>query len=240
MEVAALMVALASFGLAAVAYWRSGGKRDIEAAREQLEAEMEVLRAKQREFLDSASEAIASAYDESRRRLGRNRERLRALKEEAVEGLGKQMEGAIEQLHAIAQRLEAGAKSAGESTLMVARSVEQGIARRVQRLEARTTLLYAKAKATRAVNWAQKREFERAERQLEEAAELLRTVRETLGTDHAYDEGLDAVKRALTEATGAVRARAEDTRTRIEHILAEADQLVGRLESDEHQVESSP
>ena len=239
MEVAALMVALASFGLAAVAYWRSGGKRDIEAARQQLEAEMEVLHAKQREFFDSASEAIASAYDESRRRLDRNRERLRVLKAEAVEGLGKQMERAAEQLHALAQRLEAGAKSVGESTLLVARSVEQGIARRARRLEARTTLMYAKAKATRAVNWAHKRDFERAERQLEEAADLLRTVREMLGVDHAYDEALDDVKRALGKATDAVRVRAEDTRQRIEHVLTETDKLVDRLESEEQEAASS-
>jgi len=239
MEVAALMVALASLSLAAVAYWRSGGKRDIEAARQQLEAEIEVLRAKQREFFDSASEAIASAYDESRRRLERNRERLRVLKAAAVEGLGKQMERAAEQLHALAQRLDDGAKSVGESTLLVARNVEQGIARRVQRLEARTTLMYAKAKATRAVNWAQKRDFEQAERQLEEAADLLRTVRDALGVDHAYDEGLDDVKRALAEATDAVRARAEVTRKRIEHVLTEADKMLDRLESDEQLAASS-
>ncbi len=104
---------------------------------------------------------------------------------------------------------------------------------RVRRVEARATLLQAKAKATRAVGVAGKRDFLRAEQLLEQATGLLRNARETLGDDHAYDQLLDAVKLALREATTAVRAQAEDVRKKIEQVLADTDRLVSTLESDE-------
>jgi len=129
--------------------------------------------------------------------------------------------------------LEDGAKSAKDATVAAARSVEEGIAMRVRRVEARATLLQAKAKATRAVGVAGKRDFLRAEQLLEQATGLLRNARETLGDDHAYDQLLDAVKLALREATTAVRAQAEDVRKKIEQVLADTDRLVSTLESDE-------
>lgn len=60
-------------------------------------------------------------------------------------------------------------------------------------------------------------------------------ARETLRTDHAYDAQFEAVKRALAEATTAVRAKASDARQRIEHGLAETDKILHALESDEQQ-----
>ncbi|MBI5688394.1 MAG: hypothetical protein HZC54_25255 [Verrucomicrobia bacterium] len=235
MEIAALIIAVVSLALAGVAYWRAGGQRDVESARRAIEGELEVLRAKQSEVTEALAEAIAVAYEESRGTLRRTARRLRELKDEAVEGLERQTERALQELAMLEQRLEAGASAARNTALAAARNAEQVVALRVHRLEARVTMLFVKAKVVRAVALAHKKEFGAAERRLEEAADLLRTVRQTLGSDHVHDAGLDAVKNALANATAAVRAEAEDTRRQIERVLAEADSLVGSLESGEPQ-----
>ena len=82
---------------------------------------------------------------------------------------------------------------------------------------------------------AAKKDFERADRLLADATELLQSAGETLGDDHAYDQLLDAMKLALREATTAVRAHAEDVRQKIEQVLTDTDRIVSSLESDEDQ-----
>jgi hypothetical protein len=158
-----LAIALISLVLAAVAYWRSGGRQDVELAHREIAREIESLRAKQKELAESFCEAIAAAYDDSRRRLRRVRMRLGQLGDQAVEGLRNQIDRAIAQLNTLEQRLEDGARSVAQSTAAAARGVERGIAQRVHRIEARTTLLWAKMHATRAVSRAQKREFDAAQ-----------------------------------------------------------------------------
>ena len=216
MNKAAFVISLTSLVLATTAYWRAGGKQDIQA-------------------LGRVARAIAASYDKSRQRLQIARNHLRQLKEQAVEGLEKQVQLAQEQLETLARRLEEGAKSAKDATVAAARKVEEAIALRVRRIEARATLLQAKAKASRAVSSAAKKDFERADQLLEDATELLQSARETLGDDHAYDQLLDAMKLALREATTAVRAHAEDVRQKIEQVLTDTDRIVSSLESDEDQ-----
>ena len=48
-----------------------------------------------------------------------------------------------------------------------------------------------------------------------------------------FNESLFLMKRALRDATTAVRSHAENVRQKIERALADTDQLVGNLESDE-------
>jgi hypothetical protein len=233
MDTTALIIALISLALASVAYWRSGGKQDVQNLQCSLQRELETLRAKQKELVDSASQSLAAAYDRSRQRLAVARENLRQQKEEAVEGLEKQVKLAQSQLEALAKRLEESARAAKDLTVSAAHSAEEAIALRVRRMEARATLMQAKAKATRAQSAAANREFERADQLLAEAADLLRDARETLGEDHAYDAKLDAIKSSLREAANAVHTHAEDIRKRIEQVLADTDRIVSTLESDE-------
>ncbi len=89
MATTALVIALISLALASVAYWRSGGKQDVQSIQTSLQRELETLRAKQKELVESASQSLAAAYDRSRQRLAATRENLRKQKEEAVEGLEK-------------------------------------------------------------------------------------------------------------------------------------------------------
>ena len=240
MNEATIGISLTSLVLAVIAYWRSGGKQDIERARVEIDRKVEALRVKQNEFVESVEKALAAAYESSRQRLQAARELLRQLEDKTVEGLEKQVQLAHQQLEALARRLEEAAKSAKDATVAAAQSVEQVIALRTRRAEARAVILFAKADATLAVSAAALKDFERADELLEEATVMLRNVREILGDDHAYDHLLDKMKLALRDATTAVRAKAEDVRQRIERVLTDAERLVSSLESDEAKAATQP
>lgn len=233
MNTLTFILSLASLVLAAVAYWRSGGHRDLRRARLELERKVEKLRTKQDELAESVAHALSAAYEGSRQRLEAARRQLRELKEEAVEGLAGEVKRAQAELEALAARLEAAAKTAKESTAAAAQKVERTIAFRVRRIEARATLLQAQAKAARAVDAAAKRDFERADQLLEDAADLLNRAQQILADDHARDELLEAMKLKLRSATTAVRSHATDARQRAEFVLADAERLVAALESDD-------
>lgn len=229
MEIATLILAIIALALAAVAYWRAGGRRDLET-----------LRAKQKELTEALLFVIEEMYEESRQALRQTADGLRQLKSEALEELDQQIDRATQQLWALERRLEEGLKSARQSAMTTAHSIERGLRRRVRRIEARGSLLFAKSAALLAIRWARKEEFDRAEKRLDEATALLALARETLRADHAYDEQLEIVKRSLAEATIAVRQKAQDARQRIERVLAETDKLLGALESDETKAAGEP
>jgi flagellin-specific chaperone FliS len=235
MNTVILVLVALSLVLSAVAYWRSGGARDVQ----KLRAEIDALRLKQKELAENITSSLSAAYTRSRERLQAVRENLRRQKAEAVEGMEKQLQLAHDQLEALGHRLEESAGSIKSATFSTAQKIEEAIALRVRRIEARVTLLHAKAKVARAQSAAEKSDFQRADELLADAADLWHSVRETLGDDRTYDPQLDALKRALRDATAAVRARAQDSRSRIDRVLADTDRIVGALESDEARAAST-
>ncbi len=184
---------------------------------------------------NSTQTNTAASYEASRERLQHAREVLRKTTDEAVEGLQKQLKKAQEQLGGLAARLEEGARSAQTQTIAAAREVEQGIGLRVRRMEGRTLLLRAKAKATLAVRAAAANDFAKAEQWLSDATELLRRARVALADDHAYDDQLDDMKVALNEASFAVKEHAKDALTKIRKVVTDSDRIVGSLEVHEEE-----
>ena len=237
MSTAALIVASISLALAMVAYWRSGGARDIQKLKTALHSELEALRTKERELVESATKSLAAAYGRSRRRLAAARESLQKLKRETVEGLEKQIKLALEQLEALTELIEKSAHAAEQRTISAARRAERAIASRVRRMQARVALIHAKAKATHARWAAVSEDFDRAERLLVDATEHLRDARETLRFDRADDAQLelelDAVRESLREAISAVRARAADVHEHLEQVLADSNRILSTLETQE-------
>jgi cellobiose-specific phosphotransferase system component IIA len=222
MTTTTLIIAIISLLFASVAYWRSCSKRDLE-----------LLRAKQEELTESLLLVVEQAYDASRQTLRQTAEGLHHLKDEAVEGLEQPLERAQQQLQGLERRLEETAKVARDTPVAAAQKAERSLRVRVYRLEARGSLLYAKASGVLAIRWANNGDFARAEQRLDQATALLALARETLRADHAYDEQFEVVKRSLAEATSAVRAKGQDVRQRIDQVLADADKIVGTLEADE-------
>jgi TolA-binding protein len=222
METVTLIIAIIALALAGVAWWRAGGQRDLKR-----------LRAKQEELTETLLLAIEEAYEASRQTLRQTADGLRQLKNEAIEDLAQPIERTQQQLQALERKLEESVKAIRHNTITAAQKAERALRQRVHRLEARGSLLYAKASAVLAQRWASKGELVRAEQRLDQAIALLALARETCRSDHAYDEQFEVVKRSLDEATTAVRAEAQDARQRIEHVLLETDKLLGALESDE-------
>jgi hypothetical protein len=231
-----LVLVVLSLVLSVVAYWRSGGAQDVQ----KLRGELEALRLNQKELTESIADSLSAAYGRSRERLQAARENLRRQKTETVDGMEKQLQLAQDQLEALGRPVEEAAGSVKTVAFSTAQRIEEAITLRVRRLEARVTLLQAKAKASRAQAAAAKNDFQRADELLIDAADLFQSARKTLGNDHAYDLQLEAMKQGLRAATAAVRARAQDTRSRIDRVLAETDQIVGALESDETRAAASP
>ncbi|MBN2130101.1 MAG: hypothetical protein JW741_11420 [Sedimentisphaerales bacterium] len=234
MNIVSLVIAFVSLGLAAVAYWRSGGKRDVEIARARIEDELDRLRAKQKELLEHMSEGVAAAYERSRRRIERIRANLDRLKNETSEGVKKQAELASRQLQELERQLESNAKSAADNTLSAARKAQEALSRRVRRMEARTKLLLAKVQVTLAQGLCAREKLDRAARHLEEASEHLGEARAILGADHAYDSDVTDMRRTLSEAMAAVRSKAEDSKKKVDELLSATERLIGGMEKDEH------
>lgn len=235
----ALVVSLAAIVLAAVAYWRSGGQRDLTRAETAVRRELGELRAKQAELLDHASEALTAAYDRSRGRLRAARERLARLQDATVDGLDAQLRRANDHLEALTRRLDHAATSALDATVAAAKATERNIARGARRVHARVVLLEAKAKARLAQRAASDKDWDRADARLADASELLAEARSILDGDDAFDAELDRFRDALRDAASAVRTRAEDTRRRIDQVLADADLVVTSLEAKADQPEET-
>ena len=231
----AIVISVIALAMASVAYWRSGGQRDVRRFEDQLRRDIDSLRAKQAELVEHITESLATAYQRSRNGLQAARYRLRGLQESAAEGLDVQLRRAGEQIEALAQRLEQAAGTAKSATVAAARATERGIATRVRRAQVRVMLLEVKAKAALAQRAAADGAFDRADARLTEATDLLSEARAIVADDVAYLQSLDAIRDALRQAVLAVRSQAHDTRRRIDQVLVDTDRVVTTLESDERQ-----
>lgn len=232
-----LAMAVVALILAAVAYWRAGGQRDVERVQAQLRRELVELRIKQDELVEHANQSLAAAYDRSRERLREARLRLHELQDAAVEGIEIQARRAAEQLERLAGRLDQAAGAAATATVSAARASEAAVARRVRRLQTRVILLEVKAKAILARRAAADDELDRADARLGEAVHLLEEARATLGEDHVFDAELAAVRGTLWQAVDAVRTRAESMRHHIDEVLADTDRVLHGLDDTDQEQE---
>lgn len=240
MAVIALILSLVGVALAGIAYWRAGGETDLRRAHDELRRDVDVLRAKQRELVDGAADTLAAAYNRSRSELRSVQTRIGELGRHTAEGLQDQLHRAGNQAQQLLTTLEHAAGQAKNLTVAAARNAEAGIARRARRIHARVVLLEVKANAALAARAADDRDFDRADRRLADASQLLGEARAILDDDHVIAEGLAAMKLRLLEAAEAVRTRAEDTQRRINTVVADTDRVVGDLEAAEDHAERSP
>lgn len=240
MAVIALILSLVAVALAGVAYWRAGGGADVRRAHDELRRDLDALRTKQRELVENAADTLAAAYNRSRSELASVQARIGELGRHTAEGLQDQLHRAGNQAQQLLTSLEHAAGQAKDLTVNGARSVEQGLARRARRIHARIVLLEVKASAALAARAASNHDFDRADRRLAEASHLLGEARAILDDDHVIAEGLAAMKLRLLDAAEAVRTRAEDTRRRIDTVVADTDRVVGDLEAAEDHAQRIP
>jgi hypothetical protein len=233
----ALILSIAALVLSAVAYWRAGGRRDLENALAQLRSAVDALEARERELARDLYESIRYGYQGTRRAIERARARLAELKEQAVGGMEKQLETAAEHLRKLEKRVEQHLSKLGRSAISAARDAEYALSQRARKLEARAEILVVKAHLLRARSLSERKELDRAEDLLKRAVSSLEEARRILGRDDDDAPAIEAVVRSLRDAIAAIRNEAEGARRRMEKILADTDALVASLEGFEDDAE---
>jgi chromosome segregation ATPase len=229
-EYLSLCIACAAFIFAAVAYWRSGGRADVEALRRTVEEEIQQMRAKQRELMAYATDATRAAYRDLKARVRRAEERLTQFATGIEAGLRRQITRAIQEAEQLERALADALQTAEEAAAEAAHETQEALTRRVRRLEARIELLTAKAKAQRALKLASENDFLDAEEQLHEAVALIKEARTKLSDDSSHDNQFETTARSLRQAIEAVKTRAADFRARVEKVVSDSDTLLGAIE----------
>ena len=229
---AAFSLALVSLVLSSVAYWRSGGQQDVTTASRHVEEEIEALRAKQIELYESVEAMTRAAYERSQEQMQRIAESLRELHQEAAEELRARIDSLDQQLEQMKKKVATGLDSMKETSIEAARKTQEGLAKRIHRLDAQVDILRSKVRINWALASAERNDFAKTDEYLREAVESLNEARRTLGDDHAYDAKINALAELLRQALAAVKEKADDVQARIEKAVAESETLLSTLESD--------
>jgi hypothetical protein len=232
-SILALCLAGVSLVLSAVAYWRAGGRRDVEALRQELAHEAEALRARQRAMAEELAQRVRGGYEDSLARIKRAEDRLADLRDAmasetrlAIDALRTQLAEARRQVDAGLQRLKTDASAR-------ATAAEEALHKRVLRMEGRVQLIAARAEMVRAERLAEKGDFERAHDLLEDAANKVREVKLRLSDTFEEDPAFREVLVAMQEAIRSVRAQAADHQRQIDRVLLASDALLASLATRE-------
>lgn len=235
-SIIALCLAVGSLALSAIAYWRSGGRRDVERIRAQLQSELEAARARERALTDELRRRVRTGYEDSLARIKRAEERLAQVREtvsaetrQAIDGLRAQLAEARREIETRLEELKTGVSTRAEA-------LQEGLHRRVVRMEGRAQLMLARADMVRAERLAEKQDFARANDLLEEAVAKVRAVRTRLSDPFEDEPAFQNVLDALLEAIHSVRAQAADHARQIERVLSANDALLASLASHEQNI----
>jgi hypothetical protein len=175
--------------------------------------------------------SLAASYAADHDRLTRLRELMRIEKKRADADLRMQLDRAETDVNELVRAVEAGARTARDSTLAAAEQAEQALTQRVHMIEGRLALLRAKYDSRRAQLLLERREPDEALRELVAAADRVDDALERLPSEH--DQALTALRVDLHEAIASVQAGALDSRARLDDVLHKTDSLVRTLEDAE-------
>jgi hypothetical protein len=235
-SIIALCLAGVSLVLSAVAYWRAGGRREVEAVRLELAREAEAVRARQRAMAEELGQRVRTGYEDSLARIKRAEERLAELRDtmaaqtrQAVDALRAQLAEARKQIDAGLQRLKTDASAR-------AAVAEEAVHKRVLRMEGRVQLVVVRAEMVRAERLADKGDFARAQDLLEDAVNKVREVKLRLTDAFEEDPAFRDVLVALQDAIRSVRTEAADHQRRIDRVLAASDALLASLATREQSI----
>jgi chromosome segregation ATPase len=229
--VLALVIACLSLILAAVAYWRAGGRSDIAILRARLSEEIDQFKSKQRALTEELSLRIRSGYEDSLSRIRRAQAQIVEIRKEVSSSVREGMDVLSRQLAQLKSEADAALEKLKTEVSGTAQATQQALARRVKRLEGRVQIYSARSEMTRAERLAAKREFHRAEELLEDAVAKVRETRNRLSDEFEEDPAFAEVIRALQDAITSVRSEAEDYKRQIEHVLSASDSLISSLAS---------
>jgi hypothetical protein len=232
-DIILLCMTLLSLALAAVAYWRSGGRRHVETLRAEMARHLEAARARERALAEQLSRRIHNGYEDALTRIRRAEQRLAELRENVSDETRQAIDLLRAQLEEARHRIEAGLQQVKEGASSRAEALQESLHRRVLRLEGQALLLLARADIKRAQSLAEKHEFERADDLLQEAVSKVREVRMRLSDPFEDDPAYKNVVITLLDAIRSVRAQAADYEGQIERVLLASDALMASIAARE-------
>lgn len=218
MSLIALFMASVSVVLSGIAYWRTGGRVDIEALRTAL------------------ARRVRGGYEDSLARIKRAEARLAGTHETLSAETRQAVDALRAQLVAARQEAEAGLQGLESDVSMRAQSAQEALRKRVLRMEGRVQLVAARAEIVRAERLAEKQDFQRANDLLEEAVAKVREVK--LRLSDAFEEvpAYNEVLQSLQAAIRSVRQEAADHERRIDRVLSASDRLLASLGAREQAI----
>lgn len=233
MVVAIIALVVASLGVALswVAFWRSGGKWDVDALLHEIGAEADSLLQAHRALANDLAARIRIGYEETLQAMQRADERLDEIRKGASAGLTRLIDSASRRTAELRRQARAGLDRLRKGASLEAQSAQEAVARRARRLEARVQVLFARGEMFRAERLADKGEFDKAASVLDDAVTRVRDARAKTAVGAGQEQAFDDVVSALREAVRQVRVRAEGTRAQIERVMAASESLLGSLEA---------
>jgi len=233
MNATAIVISFAMLALAAVIYWRAGGKREARFNAQRFQEDLQEIKTKQMEFADEAANTNEEAYHRGRQHLTKAREQLSQLDGDATPGREDQSRLALADIEELSAELEENVRAGRTAPVSAARQAREKLAQRVSRLKVRVLLLVAESKADAARTAALEQRLPQAEELLDEAMELMHRVSQDLVAEPDYDVLTDNLRRAVREVSLCLRTHAQWTAGKMDRMLAESTRLVRRLETDE-------
>jgi hypothetical protein len=220
--VIAVFLSVASMLLAAIAYWRSGGRE-----------ELELVRSKQKLVVDELARRVRRGLDESRARAQRSQQRLAELRMEAAENVQVSIDGLIREVAEIKKESEERLQDLKFEVTAGAQAAQEALAKRMRRVEGSIRVLGARAEIRAAERLADAGDFADAEDLLEDAVAKVREAKMRLSDDDGEEGKFDPVIDALHEAIHAIRERALDHKRQIDSVLSASDSLLASLRTRE-------
>jgi hypothetical protein len=220
--VIAVFLSVASMLLAAIAYWRSGGREDLE-----------LVRSKQKLVVDELARRVRRGLEESRARAIRSQQRLAELKKEAADNVLVAIDGLTREVAEIKKETEERLQDLKFEVTAGAQAAEEALAKRVRRVEGSVRVLGARAEIRAAEQLADAGGFAEAEDLLEDAVARVREAKMRLADDDGEERSFEPVIEALHEAIHAIRERALDHKRQIDSVLSASDSLLASLRTRE-------
>lgn len=219
----ALFLSVTSFILALVAYWRSGGRKDLEA-----------IRRKQQLVNEELANRVRTALQESHARATRARHRLAELRKEAAENVHESIDALSRELETIEHEIEEALAKLKTEASSGAQSLQERLAKRVHHIEGSLRLLTARAEIRAAERLADAGKFVEAEDRLEDAVSKVREIKMQIADEGAEEPAFGPLVDALHDAIRSIRARAADHKRQIDSVLAASDSLLASLRARDH------
>jgi chromosome segregation ATPase len=233
MAAVAFFISCLSLILAAVAYWRSGGQRDVESLRQELRREIESLRERQHLLADQLAQRLRAGYEQSQAHINRLQSRLAEARREATAEVVARIDALSRRLSELAKKADDGLERLKHEVTREMQSAEAGLEREIRRLEADAQILIVRSQMMKAERHAKKGEFSEAEKLLENAVTKTNQIRTVVAGDAVEERALDEVNDALVEAIRRVRSKAESFRREIERVVATSESLLTSLQARE-------